>query len=278
LGNFSKRLGKRVLHKGPEKGYCTICGVSGKLSRDHVPPKKCNNLNDVEISALLPSEEYSKIGTTSQGGTHFRTLCSKCNSERLGLEYDPALIGFSNEITALAIGAKERQIHLPQYVYPIIKPQRVARSVIGHVLAAAAIEEIKTGPLTSPMSDAMREYFLDSSAPMPEMLDIYYWIYPSNKQVVIKYFGKAQFGMKATVTGHVIKFLPLGFWLVWDKPKSVKMNIPKLVKEKGMGLDDREQLKIDLYNVPSTKFPEAPKDWEINLLNDKYAYVGNPKT
>lgn len=79
------------------------------------------------------------------------------------------------------------------------------------------------------------------------------------------------------VTGHVIKFLPLGFWLVWGKPKSVKMNIPNLLKDKDMGLDERIQIDIDLYNTPSTKFPEAPKDWEINLLNDNYAFVGNHK-
>lgn len=242
MGNFSKSISERILHKGPESGFCVICGEYGKLTRDHVPPKKCNNLNDVEIKAFLPNEESARVGTTSQGGTHFRTLCKKCNSERLGIEYDPSLVKFSNEITALVLGAKRKHISLPQHIYPIITPQRIARSVVGHVLAAIAVEESKSGLMKSPMSDSLREYFLNSALPMPSSLEIFYWIYPSRKQIVIKGMGKGQFGTDAgAVIGHVFKFLPLGFWLVWDRPKKIRMNIPSLVMNKSMGLDERAQ-------------------------------------
>lgn len=276
MGNHSIRTRKRVLHKGPNEGICVICGERGKLSQDHVPPKKCNNLNDVELNTLTPDKDYSRIGTTSQGGTHFKTLCKKCNSEKLGLEYDPALIDFSNAVTDLALGAKRKNIHLPPFIFPIIKPQRIARSIVGHVLAAVAIEET-SGLISNPLSDAMRRYFLDDSSPLPKELDIYYWLYPSKKQVVIKYFSKAIWGHKPTVTGHVIKFLPFGFWLVWNKPESFRFNVSKLVKDKGMAIDDTDQIIMDLYNRPSTLFPEVPEDMEINFLNNNHAFIGNPK-
>ncbi|MBL4851253.1 MAG: hypothetical protein JKY90_03090 [Gammaproteobacteria bacterium] len=68
MGNFSNNLGQRVLNRGQGKGHCVICGVYGELSRDHIPPKKCNNLNDVELKALLPSGNSARVATTSQGG------------------------------------------------------------------------------------------------------------------------------------------------------------------------------------------------------------------
>lgn len=182
MGNYSKSISKRILHKGPSEGFCVICGEYSKLTRDHVPPKKCNNLNDVEIKALMPKEESARVGTTSQGGTHFKTLCSKCNSERLGAKYDPSLVDFTNNITSLVLGAKRKHIVLPQSIYPIITPQRIARSVVGHALAAVAVEEAKIGLVSSPMSNKLREYFLNESHPLPEKLEIYYWLYPSRKE------------------------------------------------------------------------------------------------
>jgi hypothetical protein len=107
MGEYSKNLKKRILNQGPKEGFCVICGGFGVLSRDHVPPKGCHNLNDVELKTVLPSPEYSKVGTTSQGGTHYKTLCEKCNNHCLGTLYDQALIDFSNSITSTVLGAKK---------------------------------------------------------------------------------------------------------------------------------------------------------------------------
>lgn len=277
MGDYSRSISKRIQHKGPGKGYCVICGEKGKLTRDHVPPKKCNNLNDVEIKAFLSSNNSARVGPTSQGGTHFKTLCTKCNSEILGMKYDPSLVEFSNKITSLVLGAKNSSIYLPKNTYPIITPQRIAKSVVGHVLAAIAVDEVKSGLVKSPMSNALREYVLDSTLPMPPSLEIFYWVYPYRKQVVIKGMGKAQFGAgNEVVVGHVFKFLPLGFWLVWDRPKYVEINLSSLVVNKGMGLDERAQVEIDLYNTIPSDFPEASKGKDVTLLNT-YSFIGNQK-
>jgi len=278
MGNFSNNLGKRVLNRGADKGHCVICGVYGKLSRDHVPPKKCNNLNDVELKTLLPSENSARVGTTSQGGAHYKTLCKECNSKRLGTNYDPSLINLSNEITSLVMGAKNRLVSLPETIHPFIKPQKIARAIVGHCLAAIAIEETKSGPIPSPIGDGLREYFLDESQALPDELDIYYWVYPSKRQVVIKAMGKSSMYSRATIVGHVIKFLPLGFWLVWNKPKGLIMNLNNLVPEKNMELNAVRQIELNLYRIPALNFPEVPEDHEYIALNGGHAVVANPKT
>lgn len=265
----------RISNKGPREGYCVICGTHGTLTRDHVPPKKCNNLNNTELEVLQSRFAKTVRGTISQGGTQFKTLCGKCNNERLGIQYDPSLVDLSNAITSLVLGARRKHIQLQQKIYPIIKPQRIARAVVGHMLAAVAVEETKSGLIKSPMSDALRKYFLDQTLPLPEEMEIYYWPYPYKEQVLIKGFGKFDIRTKHGLIGDIFKFLPLGFLLTWEKPDSINVNIPVLLRNKKMGIDEQEKIEIDLYNHPPHDFPEAPKDWELSLLNDQHAFIGS---
>lgn len=79
------------------------------------------------------------------------------------------------------------------------------------------------------------------------------------------------------LVGHVFKFFPLGFLLTWERPDNIKVNIPILLRNKKMGIDEREQIEIDLYNYPPRDFPETPKGWEISLLNDQHAFIGSPQ-
>lgn len=279
MGNFSKKLEKRVLTRGPEYGFCVICGEHAKLTRDHVPPEGCNNNVDVVLQVLHqetgPSKQSRK--TFSQGGTHFRTLCERCNSYRLGSKYDPELIQLSNEVTNIALAVKERKLVLPQHISAFVRPQKVARSVIGHILAATAIEETKNGPLSAPFPNALRQYFLNENEPLPATVDIYFWIYPSRRQVVVKNSGKFSFGRKGVLLGHILKFLPLGFWVLWERPKSMPMNLPVLVPDKNMGVDQLCQVELDLGAIPRLDFPEAPNDDEVIALRDDATSVGSPK-
>ena len=274
MAGYAKSLRRRVQNKGQKVGFCAICGYKRPLSRDHVPPKGCNNLNDVEIMALLPSENSAKVGTTSQGGAHYRTLCGTCNNTLLGIHYDPALIDLSNAITGLALGAKRREIALPQIIYPFIKPQRIARSVVGHVLAGLAVEETTQGLFSSPISDSLRSYFLNEAAGFPENLEIYYWVYPSRRQVLIKNISKSLInssGEREVVFGHIFKFLPLGFWLVFDGSNQGSDLVKPLIKDKTMDLNGVDQVEIDLHRVPPLDFPERPKENALVALNSNYA-------
>jgi hypothetical protein len=221
------------------------------------------------------------VGTTSQGGTHYRTLCETCNNTLLGSYYDPSLVSLSNEITSLSLGAKRKTVSLPRKIYPFIRPQRVARSVVGHTLAGLAVNETRKGLLDSPINSCLREYFLDESAGFPIDLEIYYWLYPSRKQVLVKNMGKSIIAVtnkREVIFGHVFKFLPLGFWLVWKGSSQESGLVKRLVEDKKMPLDEVKQIEIDLYNIPPLDFPEVPVGDDIIALNREYAVSAKEKS
>lgn len=275
MGKHSDSLKSRF-NLGPKNGYCVICGGYGKLTRDHVPPKGCNNLSNHQIKSLFPKNGAPARGLTSQGGTHFRTICGNCNGGLLGGRYDPSLISLSNEITSLADSLKSGVINLPPEICAFVKPQRIARSIVGHLLAANSAKEAKDGLVSSPVSDALRKYFLDESSSFPDKMELYYWLYPSRRQIIVKGFGRKESFNSPAIIGHVIKFLPLGFWLVSDKPDTVKINLPKLFKKKSIGIDDLAQIIVPLHPLQPEDFPEAPGEKGIIALNNENTSVALP--
>jgi hypothetical protein len=280
MGDYSKQLYKRVMTKGQNVGYCVICGSHGKLTRDHVPPEGCNNKADVVLRTFLPSHEKNSKNSkaTSQGGTNFKTLCENCNSSPLGDKYDPELINLSNEITNTALAVNNKQIMLPSDRLIFTRPQKLARAVIGHILAADAVDETKAGLTSFDFRAALRHYFLNENAPLPQEVDIFFWIYPSRRQVIIKDAHIAYIGSfdNEPLCCHILKFLPLGFWVLWEKPDTFQITLPNLVPDKSMGIGDIYQTKVDFRNIPRLDFPEMPIDNQITLLSST-SIVGNPK-
>lgn len=185
----------------------------------------------------------------------------------------------SNEITKIALAVINKQIMLPSNRLIFTRPQKLARAVIGHILAADAVDETKAGLKSFDFRDALRNYYLNESAALPQEVGILFWIYPSRRQVIIKdallaYMGS--FDNKALCC-HILKFLPFGFWVLWEKPDTFQTTLPNLVPDKSMGIDDIYQTTVDFGNIPTLDFPEMPiNDNQITLLSSK-SIVGNPK-
>jgi hypothetical protein len=115
-------------------GACSICGIVGKLTADHVPPKGIPGIGAIELHGLHERLLTSKGTNRSrffQNGVVFRTLCESCNSIKLGQQFDPALIEFSKSIQRLLLSG----LALPATVKVKLKPNCVARGVVGHLLA-----------------------------------------------------------------------------------------------------------------------------------------------
>ena len=86
-------MGKKV-----KKGVCKICGISGEVSYEHVPPKSAfNNNKDFYTARVHPLfekrnattfEELTKIDKSKvkkeQGGVGFYSLCKICNNNTGG--------------------------------------------------------------------------------------------------------------------------------------------------------------------------------------------------
>ena len=68
-----------------KSGKCHLCGMSGELSFEHVPPRKAFNERPVvkaqfeDIIGLGPDEQIR--GTIQQRGAGGYTLCPKCNND-----------------------------------------------------------------------------------------------------------------------------------------------------------------------------------------------------
>ena len=210
-----RREKRRLLIRGRKSGYCAICGQFGKLTRDHIPPKACGNSDDVLV------QHYGNLRQpilTSQGGRHCRTICANCNGNLLGVEYDPELVDFSKNVANPTRMALDGPIIVQDRISVTIKPQRVARAVVGHILAANAVAETMGPPDPScPFPTALREYFLDPSAGMPEGLDLFAWIYPGPHEVLLKNCMKVlnnnpggPFYLKPTTKG-IISWI-MGIW------------------------------------------------------------------
>lgn len=260
---LKKIMGKfadKIYNNGPAIGFCNICGKHRKLTRDHVPPKGSVKICEVELRTLVGhfSANQTKPSRLSQNGVNFRTICSVCNNEELGANYDPSLIEMVNSIGCYLKAEKELNLIIPSQTKISVQPQRVARAVVGHLLAFTNPKHLTKPPLESPYHDALREYFLNPQLSMPDRLDIYHWVYPSNVQVLINFHSVGVRSFKHLIMGSLMKFFPIGFWAVWDKPNEVNLNIPKLVENKQLGIDNEMSLSVNFKGIPRVNWPETP--------------------
>lgn len=245
------------------------------LTADHVPPKGAGALGEAELktlcSYLSADSERPKI---YQNGVKFPTLCADCNNTRLGGRYDPALIALANDMSALVRVAQRKLISLPAPMKIRTKPQRVARGVVGHLLAVRSHSEAGRALVHAPFPDAMREYFLDESARLPSEIAIYYWVYPSSLHVVGRGFGvNFSFPASRWIVGDMIKWFPLGYWITWDEPRGIRIPLPKLIDESPPQIDEEVDLEVPLRNIPPVRWPEHPGAWGARLLSDENTFV-----
>lgn len=269
MGNLKKKIKIR----GPLKGYCTICGTFGELTADHVPPKGCANVSPVEIRTLTKAlDKNNEKPRYSQNGVKFRTICGTCNNDLLGGEYDKEIINLADEITKYYRPILESGLSLPSIQKITIKPQRLARAVIGHLLAAEPIKSVKEKPVDAPLPNKLREYFLNPSKDLPDGIEIYYWLYPSKTQVIIKGCGLAILGAGFSAVGHIMKFFPLVFYVVHNRPEKMDINQSQLKIEKNTEIDQFSEIEINYNNVSPIGWPEQPTGNEILLLAEEQTH------
>ena len=155
-------------------------------------------------------------------------------------------------------------------------PQRVARSVVGHLLAAEVWRGIEELPSDAPFQRTMRAYFMDPHAALPEQLSIFYWPYLTQTVYVAPFISKINTGFQHTFTGAVLKFFPLGFLVAWEATPGPAAPY-HLLRDRALPLDTRMPLPIRLSERRSVDFPEAPGDGEATLLHSEVSLVGRPQ-
>jgi len=190
---------------------CNICGKTLKLTWDHVPPKFCDNNRSKEYKLSFGIDQHHKkeFPWTSQDGIKFRSLCEHCNSQLLGARCDAYYRHFVNQVKTCL----DSSLYHPAVLNYKIAVNRVARAIIGHMLAAKNAYEESTIDID------MREYFLDSSAKPPKGYHLYYRLHPYSQSFIARDISCGRIILKDTdpiPTGvcSCINAFPLAFLLV----------------------------------------------------------------
>lgn len=245
-----------IATRGPKHGRCNICGEVGALTEDHTPPKGCIRIGQVAIRHIvdrLGAEKPTKKGRHSQNGVKYRTLCGRCNNGRLGANLDIEFNSFVNQVGSFL----QSPIRLPTMSVKA-KPQKIMRAVLGH-LAALGVDRYEKGPDTEPL----RDYFLDDSLPLPEMINIYYWVFPYKGQVLTRDCAYLDFRVAEPVVIWFAKFFPIAFLVTWSEPPGYNFGLPNLATWRSIAIDEIVDLPIPLHPVVHQYWPEAPSEHSI---------------
>lgn len=253
------------------------------LSRDHVIPQSCGGGRSVELHNLVGALQ-NQSPKVSQSGMRVRSVCIPCNSS-IGSWYDSALAEFHGAVSAARTSGRTP----PKFVG---RPLRIARALAAHVLASYLPEDIASQPLKpATMMDGLRNFVLTPDEPAPPELDLRWWLYGGTTHVVITAAGltllsrmrddyrRLVYGPRDPVMGAFLKFAPLGFWLIWDKPLDVQ--VPRLTRfplhrSGASRLDDVRGIPSPRFNPPDS-WPEVAIGDEIMLFTDEATMMGRPR-
>lgn len=267
----ARRYEERLRTLGPKEGICNICGVFGLLTEDHTPPKSCKGLARSELDRISVrlTGQRGMTGRPFKTGAKFRSLCTVCNNKLLGVDYDPPLAAFCENVRR-TINTK---LYLPPMISVEVQPQAVMRSVLGH-LSALGISRYEKGDITEPLRDYMR----DKSKPLPDQLRIYYWLYPYRPQVLIRdaVMGIGPFGKQRTLTFWLMKFFPVSFLVTRDEPPERLIKQQSLDVFRDRPFDFVTAVNLQLRPVVHELWPECPSDEHILLYGD-LAFGVTPK-
>jgi len=238
--------------RGGVDGVCNICQCRKRLTFDHVPPAGCDNRTDVEVNSMLSvmaGTTRKNKSTIIQNGLKYRTICKECN-ELLGSRYDPALIGLAKFVgSALA-----SSLTLPRHVNVRTRPAAILRSILGHLVAA------KIEAYSSLFDDEVRPCILDETVPVPNKYQLYYWIHPYDKTVVMRDSLSLDMGMTSSnqfMFFQLLKFFPFGFWVLDRSDITSPANFGNF---NAVSPSEFRDISIDLSALREADFPEHPTD------------------
>ena len=252
-----------------------ICGASGRLMRDHVPPKGSVPSDPILVQTLgsYISSDSADARPPHQAlsSRDFPTLCSTCNNKRLGGRHDPALIALASEVTRWLRLRIDHDLFLPRDIVVSARQAAVGRAVVGHLLAAdedpqrALAEEV-------PLASMMRSFFLEENQSPPDELRVHIWPYPEAQQVLVRQFCIYTLGRPrypAPVAGALLKFFPLAFLVTRTSVEVPGFRFGRL----DLTSSAMSDLALPLAGAPRPGWPERIQGNEALLLANDVAYV-----
>jgi hypothetical protein len=258
------RISARLTAHGFAPGECNICGVTATITKDHTPPHSASREDAVQLQSL---EERLAVAAEPpfrarhfQRGTKYHSLCARCNDTLLGDAYDPALSNLCTQVR----GYVQSVFDLPQCVHVKIKPQRVMRSVLGHMVAQGVLPYRK-GPITEPL----RDYFLDPAAPLPPPVRLYYWLYPHRQEALPRESGRLRIPDGKVTILWLLKFFPVAFMATFGEQDVAPFDQARLDQFGDRDIDFTTDVPIRLRPIMHPLWPEAPNDDEALMFEEQ---------
>lgn len=260
----------RYQTRGPDKGQCSGCGVHGKLTEDHTPPKSVPRIGQADLMRLaeaINAEVLPKTSRYFQNGVKFKSMCDLCNNVRLGVDYDPHLAALANSLDG----------HLRQALFAPFHSQinlnRALRSVAGHMLAQR-IEAYRD----SAVREMLCTFFLDQKSVLPSDWYAYAWAFPYKPTI---YVDAAVAMFRATSNEPVLfaelKFYPIAFMFTQSTTPGDLYPITRLDELLTCDIDDTCSIDLNINGLPPMMWPEAPVDKESFILHGDGSLYSIPR-
>ena len=152
-------------------GVCRLCGTSGPLSREHIPPKSSLGTSGYSVTVQSGDEYFDgRPGRVYQRGFHAPVLCEACNNLTgawYGAEFGKWSDWGRGLLDAMRTGSAAR---MPAYRgYPV----RIAKQVITTMIAAS------TGDLLDRRPDLKSFVLNREEAAQPGQIQLTCYLCPS---------------------------------------------------------------------------------------------------
>jgi hypothetical protein len=215
-------------------GICCICGCSGPLSFEHVPPRKAYNdqrVFEASIQHLVANrwdgQQRPLQGTWVQGGTGKETLCEQCNNDT-GAWYGSAYVSWARQgMRLLHASGGTLKLAYPYTIFPL----RIVKQIVVMFFSAC-------GPAFHKRYPDLVRFILDRSARnIPHNLRIYAYMVDLEKSAGFRQSGATgvvNFGRSTEPNMFAeIAFAPFGFILALrgNAPRTDLCDITYLAEE-----------------------------------------------
>ena len=236
---------------------CNICLKEADMTDDHIPPKGSIEIQPVEQENIFHQlTQNQRKFNLSQNGVKFRTLCSVCNNEKLGAELDPILNEFTKSVSLFL----KSKFTFPQYIEIKTQPNLLIRAILGHLLAA------KINLDDAEIDKSIRDFVFDLNLPIPNNINIFFWIYPYNEIEIMRDFGMPSVRNKFNDIGlfSVLKFFPIAYLVAEINQYE---GLPSLTNYKTKKFNEEVKITINLKNI-------KPQPWPNNVDKGNFIIGG----
>lgn len=247
------------------EGTCCICGVTGPLTYEHIPPEAAFNdeaILEADVDQLIAAQTIQERDAVrkrkNQRGAGAHTLCASCNSNT-GAWYVPAYIRWAQQGWKNLYHQEHRIHHRPFEIEPLL----VAKQIMAMFASACGSDLFGSNP-------GLCRFVLnrDQSGLPPEFQIFAYYIHPfssASRQSGITANLDLEDGASPSVYSE-IAFPPFGYVLCLNRtrpPNERLVDITFMAHDSSKG---ERTLNLQLPPLPVNSF--LPGDYRSQLQID----------